>query len=104
MRLNRSKLMLTEVGHDRILTRPRSRQPPPNSATTGRHRLYADKAYVGAGGAIGTPYKRKKRRKLGKRKKLFNRYHAKVRALGEQGAATLEGRHICGRPAAHPAA
>lgn len=54
----------------------------------------ADKAYVGAGGAVGTPYKRKKRRKLGKRKKLFNRYHAKVRALGEQGAATLKRWHI----------
>ncbi len=55
---------------------------------------YADKAYVGAGGAIGTPYKRDKRRKLGKRKKLFNRHHAKVRALGEQGAATLKHWHI----------
>lgn len=55
---------------------------------------YADKAYVGAGGAIGTPHKRKKGRRLGRRKKLFNRYHAKVRALGEQGAATLKGWHI----------
>ncbi|TDC89575.1 transposase family protein [Actinomadura sp. 7K507] len=55
---------------------------------------YADKAYVGAGGAIGTPYKRRKRRKLGKRKKLFNRHHARVRALGEQGAATLKRWHI----------
>lgn len=44
---------------------------------------YADKGYVGAGGAVGTPYKRKKHRKLGKRKKLFNRHHATVRALGE---------------------
>lgn len=51
---------------------------------------YADKAYAGAGGAIGTPYKRRKHRKLGKRKKLFNRHHARVRALGEQGAATLK--------------
>ncbi|GAA0575644.1 transposase family protein [Actinomadura livida] len=64
---------------------------------------YADKAYVRADGAIGTPYKRKKRRKPGKRKKrrkpgkrkkLFNQYHAKVRALGEQGAAILKGWHI----------
>ncbi|SNS85144.1 transposase family protein [Actinomadura mexicana] len=55
---------------------------------------YADKGYQGAGGAIGTPYKRKKGRKLGKRKKLFNRYHAKVRAVGERGAATLKQWHI----------
>jgi len=55
---------------------------------------YADKGYIGAGGAIGTPFKRRKRRKLGKRKKLFNRHHAQVRALGEQGAATLKGWHI----------
>jgi hypothetical protein len=55
---------------------------------------YADKGYVGAGGAVGTPYKRRKRRKLGKRKKLFNRYHAKVRAVGERGAATLKDWHI----------
>ncbi|MES9542922.1 transposase family protein [Actinomadura sp. NPDC000600] len=51
---------------------------------------HADKGYVGAGGAIGTPYKRRKRRRLGKRKKLFNRHHAQIRALGEQGAATLK--------------
>lgn len=55
---------------------------------------YADKGYVGAGGAIGTPYKRKSHRKLGVRKKLFNRYHAKVRAPGERGAATLKEWHI----------
>ncbi len=55
---------------------------------------YADKGYVGAGGAIGTPYKRKKGRKLGKRKKLFNRHHAKIRALGERGAATLKCWHV----------
>jgi hypothetical protein len=55
---------------------------------------YADKGYVGAGGAIGTPYKRKKGRKPGKRKELFNRHHAKVRALGERGAATLKSWHI----------
>jgi hypothetical protein len=55
---------------------------------------YADKGYVGAGGAVGTPYKRNKHHKLGKRKKLFNRHHAKVRALGERGAAALKGWHI----------
>ncbi|WP_395110686.1 transposase family protein, partial [Actinomadura sp. SCN-SB] len=55
---------------------------------------YADKEYIGAGGAISTPYKRKKRCNPGKRKKLFNRYHAKVRAVGERGAATLKDWHI----------
>ncbi|MFI0350979.1 transposase family protein [Actinomadura sp. 9N407] len=55
---------------------------------------FADKGYLGAGGAIGTPYKRKKGRKLGKRKKLFNRHHARIRALGERGAATLKSWHI----------
>ncbi|MGI5201403.1 transposase family protein [Spirillospora sp. CA-108201] len=55
---------------------------------------YADKGYVGAGGAIGTPYKRRKRRTLGKPKKLFNRHHAQVRAQGERGAATLKNWHI----------
>jgi hypothetical protein len=55
---------------------------------------YADKAYVGAGGAIGTPYKRKKGHKISKRKKLYNRHHATVRAVGERGAATLKQWHI----------
>jgi hypothetical protein len=55
---------------------------------------YADKAYVGAGGAIDTPYKRNKGRKLGTRKKLYNRHHAQVRAVGERGAATLKQWHI----------
>jgi hypothetical protein len=55
---------------------------------------YADKGYIGAGGAIGTPYRRGKGRKLGKRKKLFNSCHAKTRALGERGAATLKSWHI----------
>ncbi|XVQ06912.1 transposase family protein [Spirillospora sp. CA-255316] len=55
---------------------------------------YADKGYLGAGGAIGTPYKRRTRRKLGKRKKLFNRHHAKARAVGERGAAALKSWHI----------
>ncbi|MEU8304820.1 transposase family protein [Actinomadura sp. NPDC048955] len=50
---------------------------------------YADKGYVGAGGAIGIPTSARKGRKLGKRKKLFNRHHAKARALGEGGAAAL---------------
>lgn len=55
---------------------------------------YADKAYVGAGGAIGTPYKRKKGHRLGTRKMLYNRHHAQVRAVGERGAATLKQWHI----------
>ncbi|WP_141585002.1 transposase family protein [Actinomadura sp. WMMA1423] len=55
---------------------------------------YADKGYVSAGGAVATPYKRKKHRKLDQRKKLFNQHHAKVPALGERGAAALKGWHI----------
>ncbi|WP_433249476.1 transposase family protein [Actinomadura nitritigenes] len=54
----------------------------------------ADKGYVGAGGAIGTPYKRRKRRRLGKRKKLFNRHHAQVHAPGKQVPTTLKGQRI----------
>ncbi|XVQ16144.1 transposase family protein [Spirillospora sp. CA-255316] len=49
---------------------------------------------LGAGGAIATPYKRTKRRRLGKHKKLFNRHHARIRAMGERGAPTLRSRHI----------
>lgn len=52
---------------------------------------YGDKGELGTGGAVGTPYKRKKQRKPGKRKKLFHRHHAKVRALGERGAAAPKG-------------
>lgn len=63
---------------------------------------YADKGYLGAGGAIGTPYRRRKDRKLGRRKKLFNRYHTKVRALGERGAATLKSWHILRRARCSP--
>ncbi len=55
---------------------------------------YADKGYVGAGGAIGTPHKRRKGRKLTRRQRLFNRHHAQVRAVGERGAATLKQWHI----------
>ncbi|WP_432763070.1 hypothetical protein [Actinomadura xylanilytica] len=64
---------------------------------------YADNAYVGSGGVVGAPYKRKKRRKLGKRKNLFNRYHAKVRALGEQAPRRSSAGTSCRRPAAHAA-
>jgi hypothetical protein len=49
---------------------------------------------VGAGGAIATPYKRKKGRKLSERKKLYNRYRATVRGVGQRGAATLKQWHI----------
>jgi hypothetical protein len=62
--------------------------------TTRAIACYADKGYIGAGGAIGTPFKRRKGRKLDKHKKLFNRAHAKIRALGERGAATLKNWHI----------
>ncbi|GAA2582120.1 transposase family protein [Actinomadura fulvescens] len=64
--------------------------PRPERSSHARHRWRAERV----GGAIGTPYKCNKRRKLGKRKKLFNRHHAKVRALGERGAAPLKQWHI----------
>ncbi|MBA9002874.1 hypothetical protein [Thermomonospora cellulosilytica] len=44
--------------------------------------------------AGGRGCKRRKGRRLDTRKKLFNQAHAKVRALGERGAATLKSRHI----------
>ncbi|MEV3927620.1 transposase family protein [Actinomadura coerulea] len=65
-----------------------------NALTARAITCYADKGYVGADGAVGTPYKHKKHRKLGKHKKLLNRHHAKVRAQGERGAAALKGWHI----------
>ncbi|MGI8332718.1 transposase family protein [Actinomadura scrupuli] len=65
------------------------------AALTGRAiACFADKGYLGVGGAIGTPYRKPKGRKLDKRKKLYNRHHAKIRALGERGAATLKTWHI----------
>ncbi|SEG70913.1 DDE superfamily endonuclease [Thermomonospora echinospora] len=63
---------------------------------------YADKAYQGAGGAVGTPFKRREHRKPGRRKKLFNRHHAQVRAVGEQGAAALKRWHILRRARCSP--
>jgi hypothetical protein len=62
---------------------------------------YAGKGYVGAG---GTPCKRRNRSRLGRRKKPFNGHPAPVRALDEQGAATLKSAASCARPAAHQAA
>ncbi|WP_067824372.1 transposase family protein [Actinomadura kijaniata] len=64
---------------------------------------YTDKAHCGAGGVIGTPFKRRKHRRLGKRKRLFNRHHAQVRAVGEQGAATLKNWHLLRRARWSPA-
>ena len=63
---------------------------------------YADKGVSGGGGAIGTPYKRRKGRKPGNRTKLFNRYHAKIRAVGERGAGTLEQWRILRRARCSP--
>ncbi|WP_407701586.1 transposase family protein [Thermomonospora amylolytica] len=48
------------------------------------------------------PLQTHKGRKLGKRKKLYNRHHAKIRALGERGAATLKGWHILRRARRSP--
>lgn len=63
---------------------------------------YADKACCGAGGSIGTPFKRRKHRKLGRCKRLFNRHHARIRAVGEQAAATLKRRQILRRARCSP--
>lgn len=52
------------------------------------------RATKGADGAIGTPYKQRKGRKLSTYKELVNRHHARARALGERGAATLKTWHI----------
>jgi hypothetical protein len=82
-----------------------SRAPPPTTGqppkfsrrsgvTPGTKDCFADKGYLGAGGAIGTPHRKPKGRKLERRKKPFNRHHAKIRALGERGAATLKSWHI----------
>lgn len=49
---------------------------------------------MGVSGAIGTPYRHKKDHKLGKRKKMFNRHHARVRAVDERGAETLKIWHV----------
>ncbi|GAA2428585.1 hypothetical protein GCM10010191_47100 [Actinomadura vinacea] len=65
----------------------------PDRRAPARHRGGTDRA----GGAIGTPCKRKKHCRLGKYKKLFNRRHATVRAPGERGAAILKGWHILRR-------
>ncbi|QXJ25743.1 transposase [Actinomadura graeca] len=73
-------------------------------ALTGRAiACYADKTCSGAGGAIRTPYRRPKGGKPSKRKKLFNHHHAKIRPLGEQGAATLKRRHILRHARCSPA-
>ncbi|WP_103944524.1 transposase family protein [Thermomonospora echinospora] len=52
---------------------------------------------------MGTPFKRRKHRRLGTRKRLFNRHHAQVRALGEQGAATLKDWHVLRKARCSPA-
>ncbi|WP_024874090.1 IS5/IS1182 family transposase [Saccharomonospora piscinae] len=48
---------------------------------------FADKGYLGAGGAVGTPYRG--RGLVGYRKR-FNRHHAKIRGVGERAVATLK--------------
>ncbi|MEU5098498.1 transposase family protein [Streptomyces sp. NPDC020996] len=50
---------------------------------------WADKAYRGAGGTVRTPY-RGRWETLSTGQKAVNRSHAKIRALGEQAAATLK--------------
>ncbi|MGI5170229.1 hypothetical protein ACQEU3_38335 [Spirillospora sp. CA-253888] len=49
------------------------------------------------------PYRCRTGRKLGRRKKLFNRHHATGRAVGEQGATTLKRRHLLRHARCSPA-
>jgi hypothetical protein len=52
---------------------------------------FADKGYQGASGSVRTPFKRRRfRPKLSRRQKAVNRDHAKIRAGGERGIATLK--------------
>jgi hypothetical protein len=55
--------------------------------TTAAVAVFADKGYVGAGGAVGAPVKG---RHLPEQWRAVNRAHAKVRALGEQAMAMLK--------------
>lgn len=48
---------------------------------------FADKGYVGAGGAVSTPYRG---RGLAGYRKKFNRHHARIRGVGERAVATLK--------------
>lgn len=48
---------------------------------------FADKGYLGAGGAAGTPYRG---RGLVGYRKTFNRHHATIRGVGERAVATLK--------------
>ena len=52
---------------------------------------FADKAYQGADGTIGTPFKRHHPRpRLSRRQKAVNRNHARIRGIGERAVATLK--------------
>jgi hypothetical protein len=53
-----------------------------------------EKDYLCVGGAIGSPHRKPIGRKLEQRKKLHNRHHTKIRALGKHGAAILKSWHI----------
>ncbi|MFB9730351.1 transposase family protein [Haloechinothrix salitolerans] len=48
---------------------------------------FADKGYLGAGGAVGTPYRG--RGLVGYRRR-FNHHHARIRGVGERAVATLK--------------
>lgn len=52
-------------------------------------RVWADKAYQGAGGTVTVPY-RGRWRNLSEGKRAVNRSHAKIRAVGEQANAVLK--------------
>jgi hypothetical protein len=53
--------------------------------------IFADKAYRGAGGAVRTPFKRRRYRPpLSRRQREVNRSHARIRARGERAVAILK--------------
>ena len=53
--------------------------------------IFADKAYQGAGGAVRTPFiRRRYRPPLSRRQKTVNRSHARLRAVGERAVAILK--------------
>jgi len=60
-----------------------------NALTAAGVRVWADKGYQGAGGAVTVPY-RGRWRNLSPGKRAVNRAHARIRAVGEQADATLK--------------
>ncbi len=63
-----------------------------DALTSADVKTFADKGYQGAGATIRTPFKRHRHRPwLSRRQRDVNRAHARIRAIGERGVATLKG-------------